>query len=107
MEIKAWVVNRSKQGEFFAFRTDPAMTKEILDFARTLWGTTAKSFDVEHGLLIVRVPGPPDSTTLHNIAATLTEAQTHVENEQSQAQKARERFVKEVSDRTGLPAEEA
>jgi hypothetical protein len=107
MEIKAWIVNRSKQGEVFVFRTEPPMTKEILDFAKTLWGAEAMPYSVEHGLLIVRVSGPPSSTTLHNIAVTLTEAQTHVKNAQNQAQKAHERFVKEVTDRTGLPAEQA
>jgi hypothetical protein len=89
-----------------AFRTEPPLTREVLDcaisnFFPSGWGDM---FSTQNGLLIVARVGIPSSMVL-DYARYLTSAERKVDKQHTGDEKKRRDGLQERADESGLPLE--
>jgi hypothetical protein len=84
-----------------SFDTDPPLTREVFDLYSLIVGR-GNMFTMQNGLLTTSNINI-DPRYLVQAADTLTEAERQIENAKAKAIQAREDFLKNLSEKTGIP----
>ena len=92
---------KSKEGEI-VFRTEPPMTAEILQELQNVW-ILGNEVDIDGDLLLWRGGVYPEKSLRQQTDIFLTEAENAVSAKKPGADDEHQRFLKKVSEQTGLP----